>query len=338
MSDEAMDDGAFEQGAAGPSGPAAVSGGPRRTWVVALICLVLPAALLTAVIVVPAALYSRPRLDAAGNAPAGATILAVLGIGLIRLGWVAARNRTPPSPAGPSGWRRPTAGEGVGFISFGLWIMATSAAFVTYAVLPSPVRIAVAAVGPLLLAGLADYLLRRYAGLGTADRERRSSLGLRVGERAVWTGRAQARWRSVLAWPLVVLVGPDLLSRDLTTAWRIAVTLVAVFLLAFTSVRVTVAARGVTVRYGLLRLRLTRIPLRRIASAEAVERDTFGFGLPLPGQMLAFGSSSVVLRSGPALHLTLRDGKTFTVTVDDAATGAALLNDLIAGAEGASGP
>jgi hypothetical protein len=97
---------------------------------------------------------------------------------------------------------------------------------------------------------------------------------------------------------------------------------------------VTVAARGVTVRYGVLRLQLTRIPLRRIASAETVERDAFGFGFPLPGQMLVFGSSSVVLRSGPALQLTLRDGKTFTVTVDDAATGAALLNDLIAAANG----
>jgi hypothetical protein len=97
---------------------------------------------------------------------------------------------------------------------------------------------------------------------------------------------------------------------------------------------VTVAARGVTVRYGVLRLQLTRIPLRRIAWAETVERDAFGFGFPLPGQMLVFGSSSVVLRSGPALQLTLRDGKTFTVTVDDAATGAALLNDLIAAANG----
>ena len=100
--------------------------------------------------------------------------------------------------------------------------------------------------------------------------------------------------------------------------------------------RVTVAARGVTVGYGVLGLRLTRIPLRRIASAEAVERT--GLSFRYTGSLLVFGAAAVVLRRGPALRLTLRDGKTFLVTVDDAATGAALLNDLIAGrCDGAAG-
>ena len=97
-----------------------------------------------------------------------------------------------------------------------------------------------------------------------------------------------------------------------------------------------VAARGVTVGYGVLGLRLTRIPLRRIAIAEAVEREKLG--LPFAGSLLMFGDVSVVLRSGPALRLTLRDGKTFLVTVDDAATGAALLNDLITGVAASQGP
>jgi hypothetical protein len=48
--------------------------------------------------------------------------------------------------------------------------------------------------GPLLLAGFAGYVLRRYGGLGAADSETgRSSLGLRPGERAVWTGRGDRR-------------------------------------------------------------------------------------------------------------------------------------------------
>jgi hypothetical protein len=85
------------------------------------------------------------------------------------------------------------------------------------------------------------------------------------------------------------------------------------------------------VGYGVLGLRLTRIPLRRIASAEATEQEKPGFTLPFTGSLLVLGQASVVLRSGPALRLTLRDGKTFLVTVDDAATGAALLNDLISG-------
>jgi len=96
----------------------------------------------------------------------------------------------------------------------------------------------------------------------------------------------------------------------------------------FTSVRVTVAARGVTVAYGPLGLRLTRFPLRRIERAEAVNRTAFSFGYR--GSLTVFGSAAVALRRGPALSLTLRDHKTFIVTVDDAATGAALLNDLIA--------
>jgi hypothetical protein len=101
-----------------------------------------------------------------------------------------------------------------------------------------------------------------------------------------------------------------------------------VLLLGFTSVRVTVAVRGVTISYGALGLRLTRIPLRKIASAEAVRRAAYGFGYR--GSLLVFGTAAVVTRPGEALLLTLRDGKTFLVTVDDAATGAALLNDLIA--------
>jgi hypothetical protein len=85
--------------------------------------------------------------------------------------------------------------------------------------------------------------------------------------------------------------------------------------------------RGVSVGYGVLGLRLTRIPLSRIESAAAVELRSFSFGYR--GSLLMFGSAAVILRRGQALRLTLRDGKTFVVTVDDAATGAALLNDLI---------
>jgi hypothetical protein len=108
-----------------------------------------------------------------------------------------------------------------------------------------------------------------------------------------------------------------------------------VAMFGFTSVRVTVAARGVTVAYGPLGLRLTRFPLRRIERAEAVNWTVFSFGYR--ASLTVFGSAAVALRRGPALSLTLRDHKTFVVTVDDAATGAALLNDLIAADQAPAG-
>ena len=186
--------------------------------------------------------------------------------------------------------------------------------------------------GPVLLVAFASYVLHRYGGLGGPDDgSPRSTLGLRAGERAVWTGRARARW----AWPAaVLLVAGGALTGTVAARWGVAVPLLAagVLMLGFTAVRVTVAARGVTVGYGPLGLRLTRIPLRRIASAAAVERTGFSFGYR--GSLLVSGAAAVAVRRGPALRLTLRDGKTFLVTVDDAVTGAALLNDLIT----ASGP
>jgi hypothetical protein len=332
-----MNDGAA--GSEGPPCPAGVSGGPYRGWVVALVCVVLPAALLTAIVAVPAALPSRPRLVSASEA---GMIIAVLGAVLIRLGWVWARYRTPPGPVGASGWRRPTPGEGVGFIRGGLFIMAIGAALVIQEAVGNladggsrsafgwAVTVVGVVGGPALLAAFADYALRHYAGLGLPDGGfPRASLGLRAGERAVWTGRAHARW-PLSTWWLALLLGLGVLDRALISQLIFVGVVVAISLLGFTSVRVTVAARGVTVGYGVLGLRLTRIPLRRIAFAEAVEREKSI--LPYAGSLLAFGDVSVVLRGGPALRLTLRDGKAFLVTVDDAATGAALLNDLIAGA------
>ena len=71
--------------------------------------------------------------------------------------------------------------------------------------------------GPTLLAAFADYVLRRYAGLGLPDGGfPRSSLGLRAGERAVWTGRARARW-PLSTWWLAFLLGLGVLDRDLIT-------------------------------------------------------------------------------------------------------------------------
>jgi hypothetical protein len=317
MSEEAVTDGAA--GITGPSGSPGLAGGADRGWVVALVCVVLPAALLVTVVAVPAT-WTRV------SASAGETgvVIGALGAAMVWRGWDLARNRPGP-------------GKAVGLISAGLLVMAFSAAAMIHEAVPSYARadgVVGVIVGPVLLAAFADYVLRRYGGLGlVVDEFPRSSLGLRAGERAVWTGRAHSRW-PFSTWILAAIVVPsalpDVLHGDLTRLLPVGV-IIVVCLLGFTSVRVTVAARGVTVGYGMLGLRLTRIRLHRIASAEATEQEKFGFAFPFVASLLVFGDVSVVLRSGPALRLTLRDGKTFLVTVDDAATGAALLNDLISG-------
>jgi len=369
-----MSDGAVGDGTGGIAGSADLTGGPggtggpRRGLIVTLVCGVVPAALLAAIIAVPAALWSRlpDRVadhwtfagTANGTAPRLVSflvlgVLALVGAGLVWFGWAATRKSTrdgtpgysagaPETPGAAAVRGRVTAAGTAAMVSIGLFLMAVSAGSVIMVAVANVdaggLRAASVGAGvlpallgaPLLLAGFAGYVLRRYGGLGAADSETgRSSLGLRPGERAVWAGRARARW----AWPTaVLLVAAGALVGTVTARWGPAVALlvVGVLTLGFTSVRVTVAARGVTVGYGPLGLRLTRIPLRRIASAVAVERTPVSFGYR--GSLLLFGTAVVALRRGPALRLSLRDGRTFLVTVDDAATGAALLNDLIGAA------
>jgi Protein of unknown function (DUF1648) len=355
------DDAAGIGGLSGLAGASGVPGGPHRGWIFAVIGGVLPVALLAAIVAVPAALWSRLPARVAdhwtftgtanGSSPrlvafAALGLPAVLGACLVGLGWAVTRNgaRTGASRRGR------TAGvPAAGLVSIGLFLMAISAASVIVVAVANlggrglgsasvgPGGLIGIVGGPALLAFSAGYGLRRHGGGGTADSGTpRSSLGLRAGERAAWTGRARAGW----AWPAaVLLLAGGLLAGTVTAQWALGGALLAAGVagLNFTSVRVTVAARGVMVGYGALGLRLTRIPLRRIASAAAVEQTAFTFGYR--GSLLLFGTALVALRRGPALRLTLRDGKLFTVTVDDAATGAALLNDLIAAAAiaGASG-
>lgn len=340
-------------GAADAVGRPGVGGGSRRgrTAVVALVCGVLPAALIATAVAVPAAFWSRlpgritDHWTAAGTANGeaprlvpflllGAIVLA--GYALVWAGWVLAWNRARPGVlAARGGTAR--------LIGTGLFMMCVGTALVIVETVANlgggdsrSASIGGGALaeilgGPIVVTATATYLLRQYAGLGaiarSADGSARPTIGLRAGERAVWTGRARAPWAGPIA---VVLVTAGAATGTVTGQWVTGTVLlvIGVPLFAFTSVRVRVAARGVTIGYGPLGLRLTRFPLGRIVAAEAVHRTSTAFGYR--GSLLVFGYAAVILRRGPALKLTLRDGKTFLVTVDDAVTGAALLNDLLA--------
>ena len=67
----------------GATGISSVSGGPHRRWIAVLVCGVLPAALIAAMVAVSAALGSRlPE----GGSFVG-LMIAILGVGIVRLGW-----------------------------------------------------------------------------------------------------------------------------------------------------------------------------------------------------------------------------------------------------------
>jgi hypothetical protein len=337
----------------GRPGTPGAQAAPRRGPAVALVG-VLQGALIAAMVAVPVALWSRlpPRLadhwtfagTANGSGPRLVTflvlgVIAVPGTALFLAGWFATRRGERVGGLRPG---RTAAGTAAWLTATGVFLtaMATGSVLLVSVANLGGGGLRSASVGPgavpLLVGGSAlvtasaGLVLRRFGGFGSPDGEAPpASLGLRAGERAVWSGQARAAW-ALPAGAVVVAAGA--LTWALGGPWDPALVLLVAgtMTLGFTSVRVTVATRGVSVRYGVLGLRLTRIPLARIASAAAVDLRSFSFGYR--GSLLLLGSAAVVLRRGPALRLTLRDGKTFVVTVDDAATGAALLNDLIAAA------
>ena len=152
--------------------------------------------------------------------------------------------------------------------------------------------------------------------------------GSTAGQPAAWTGRAYLTW-----WlPLVlVAIGAVLViaARGLVGAIPVAVLLLLYLALGW--IRVSVDARGLRIRYGLLPRPVTSVPLEDIRRAERVDLAPFEWGgWGYRGSRKVFSRAAVVLRGGDAIKLQLTDGSEFAVTVDDAATGAALLSDLLA--------
>jgi hypothetical protein len=142
-----------------------------------------------------------------------------------------------------------------------------------------------------------------------------------------WTGRAQLAW-----WiPLVLIaIGVVLVITARSPVGALPVALLLLVYLAFGWIRVSVDARGLRIRYGLLPRPVTTIPLDDIRRAERIDLAPLQWGgWGYRGSRKAFGRAAVVLRSGDAIKLQLTDGSEFAVTVDDAATGAALLSDLL---------
>lgn len=142
---------------------------------------------------------------------------------------------------------------------------------------------------------------------------------------AILTGAAV-----VTAIVLVATVGADGLF--ITALVYLVLFAIAV---VFSSARVTVDSRGLTVALG-PGLRARQIAARDIAAVDVVNvRPIAEFG----GWGVRTGRGGVVgvvLRAGSALRVTTSDGRRFVVTVDDTATAAALLAGVALREQGAT--
>ncbi|MFD8980455.1 DUF1648 domain-containing protein [Streptomyces sp. NPDC059564] len=189
--------------------------------------------------------------------------------------------------------------------------------------------VAVAAV----LAGLGGALAGRRAGAGEV---RAPSAGPRLeipdGERAVWLSRATNPWLQLTGavLGLVALGGALAGLAGLTGAgWTLAAPtgFAALAVLACSTVRARVTARGLEVAFGPLGLPVRRWAAEDIESAHAEHRtpaQAGGWGYRINGL-----GTTVMLRGGPCLVIRAK-GRNFAVSVDDAERGAALLNSLVA--------
>ena len=151
------------------------------------------------------------------------------------------------------------------------------------------------------------------------------TMDLGPGERAFWTSTLSAKWPLLLG-PVVLLAAIGL--TQLVEPWFALVLLIpAIATTTFSRIRVTADRSGLQVRYGFLGWPGTSVPLRRIATAQAIEvRPAEWGGWGYRGNLALMNRAAVVLRAGPGLRLDLHDGKVFVVTIDNPETPAQLLN------------
>ncbi len=155
------------------------------------------------------------------------------------------------------------------------------------------------------------------------------AMDLAPGERALWTATLSAGWPLLLG-AAVLVVGvilAQLMEPSIRLWTSIALLLPGIAVITFSRIRVTADRSGLTVRYGFLGWPRTLVPLRRIATAQAIDvRPAEWGGWGYRGNLTLMNRAAVVLRAGPGLRLDLLDGKVFVVTIDNPDTPARLLN------------
>ncbi|MDQ1647818.1 MAG: hypothetical protein QOJ50_4002 [Cryptosporangiaceae bacterium] len=173
--------------------------------------------------------------------------------------------------------------------------------------------------GAVVWAAAGPVPVRAQAAGAAAD-----PLVLAPGERAAWMVTLHPR--VILVTGALGIAASAAAAIAAVPGYLLAVAVFAAILLAFGEVRVSVDRRGLRLVAGLVRVPIKRIPLEHIASAAAENIHAMQWGGW--GYRIMPGRSALVLRSGPALVVTLRDGHRFAVTVPDPHTPAALLEGL----------
>jgi hypothetical protein len=187
---------------------------------------------------------------------------------------------------------------------------------------------------PLATAGVLAVLARRLWPGGASSAIGADALPLAAGERAYWSGAAHNRWFLLIVLGMLMQSGIFSLFWSKAPLASLSVLIVQLLVLPvlelFSSIRVSVAERGLTIHYGHLGWIRQRVPLARIARASAFQLQPLSHGgWGYRGSLKLRGRVAVVVRSGSALRLELRDGTQLSVTVDDAETAARLLNGFV---------
>ncbi len=182
------------------------------------------------------------------------------------------------------------------------------------------------------LARVGAQLAVRFAHRHASRQEHTvAPMKLEPGRRAVWSSTLSSPWLLVPGLA-VLLLGPLIMFAPGAPLWLLAVVvLVGVACLSLASIRVTVGADGLSVKYGVLPWPSTDIAVERIASASVIDirpQDWGGWGYR--GTLTLMRQAAVVLRAGPGIRVDLTDGRVFAVTIDEPDTGVALLNAELA--------
>ena len=222
----------------------------------------------------------------------------------------------------------------------GAWTFAAQAGLASWQDAPPAVVPLVVAVAAAIVAGVLGWLVQPDDPYRPTLLAEKTPIEVDSDERAVWLQRAQlARGAAIaLVAAFVLLLVVTLVSVFADAPAGSVVVLIVVTIVCAAAVVSTLAfhvrvdAAGLTVN-SIVGLPRVHVPLRDIASVEAVDVNPMGefggWGMRwAPG-----GGFGVVLRSGPGIRVHRTNGKVVTVTVEDAATGAALLGALAARAK-----